>query len=209
MPKTYSLYDVIPIRRFCESEVALTAYEDAQKAGKEEVVTFRTLVPPNNKRIIDESIQDVLFYSEITLIQNDDSTLVTTGIVVPKKELQLIGDRMVYPRSSAVARTALALANYQCEIDSNHPTFISKRYERPYTEPHHLIPISFADNFEVSLDVPENVVSLCSHCHNEVHYGKHNISILRLLYENRWKKLEQVGIQITFEELLWMYNVES
>lgn len=209
MPKTYLLYDVIPIRRHGESEVVLAAYEDKPSRCREEDIAVRTLVPPNKKRIIDESIQDILSYADIAPSQNDYVTLVATGIMVPKKELQFIGDRMVYPRSNAVARTALAHANYRCEIDIDHPTFISKRYGEPYTEPHHLVPIAFADNFEVSLDVPENVVSLCSHCHNEIHYGKYNINILRRLYEKRRGQLEQVGIQITFEELLWMYNVES
>lgn len=171
--------------------------------------TVSALAFPDKKRIIDEAIQDVLSYADIEGDEHDDSQLVTTGITAPKKDLLSLGDRLIYPRSRSVARTALAHANHQCEIDTGHPTFISRRYEVPYTEPHHLVPIAFSDNFDVSLDVPENVISLCSHCHNEIHYGKDIINILRWLYENRKVQLEHVGIQISFEELLWMYNIEK
>lgn len=169
----------------------------------------RTIVFPDQKRIVDEAIQDVLEYSDIASANKEETLLVATGIITPKKNLVPLGDRLIYPRSRAVARTALALANHCCEVDEDHPTFISKRYGLPYTEPHHLVPIAFADSFEVSLDVPENVVSLCSHCHNEIHYGRDIRNILRWLYENRRAQLNSVGIKITFEDLLLMYNVEE
>lgn len=38
-------------------------------------------------------------------------------------------------------------------------------------EPHHLIPLQYHEEFEWSLDVEANVVSLCSECHNQIHYG--------------------------------------
>ena len=169
--------------------------------------TDRELAMPDKKRLIDEAIQDVLTYADIEGNKSDDSELVTMGITAPKKEMILLGDRLIYPRSRSVARTALAMANHLCEIDEDHPTFISKRYGLPYTEPHHLVPVAFADNFEVSLDVPENVVSLCSHCHNKIHYGRDIENILRWLYENRKAQLESVGIKISFEDLLLMYNI--
>ena len=40
-----------------------------------------------------------------------------------------------------------------------------------YTEQHHLIPMAYSDKFEVSLDVEVSIVSLCSTCHNHIHYG--------------------------------------
>lgn len=42
-------------------------------------------------------------------------------------------------------------------------------------EPYHLIPISKYKDFDYkncSLDTMENIVSLCSHSHNLLHYGK-------------------------------------
>lgn len=173
---------------------------------EQHVFSPRTFSTPDKKRIVDEAIQDALDCVNFSVEDTIDVPLVTAGIQMPKLALIQSGDRLIYPRSHAVARTALVLANHHCEIDTEHPTFISKRYALPYTEPHHLIPIAYADNFDVSLDVPENVISLCSNCHNEIHYGRDIRNILRWLYENRKAQLESVGIKITFEDLLLMYN---
>lgn len=72
-------------------------------------------------------------------------------------------------------------------------------------EPHHLVPMKYSDDFSVSLDVPANIVSLCSNCHNEIHYGKNYEQLLERLYEQRKDLLQKVGIDITLEELKEMY----
>lgn len=85
--------------------------------------------------------------------------------VIKKGQKNFIRDRQT-------AINALSLAKYECEIDNEHPTFIRKNTELKYTEPHHLVPLCYSDRFDVSLDVEENIVSLCSNCHNQIHYGK-------------------------------------
>lgn len=97
-------------------------------------------------------------------------------------------------------------AKHKCEVDSEHPTFIRKNSSQPYTEPHHLIPLGFSDRFDVSLDVEENIVSLCSNCHNQLHYGRDIRNILEYLYNQRKELLEKVGIMITLQDLFEMYN---
>lgn len=76
-----------------------------------------------------------------------------------------------YPRSKRIAVNALHHANYQCEISSEHQTFIRKRSKIPYVEPHHLIPLAFQDDFEVSLDREQNIIALCCNCHKRIHLG--------------------------------------
>lgn len=115
----------------------------------------------------------------------------------------------VYPRNRQTAINALAHAHFVCEIDRNHPTFIRKYSERTYTEPHHLIPLSYQDQFNVSLDVEENIVSLCSNCHNEIHYGRNADRLIRLLYEKRKYDLPMAGINLAFDDLLLMYGYEG
>lgn len=112
----------------------------------------------------------------------------------------------IYPRNKQIAINALAHAQYECEIDKNHPTFIRKASNKKYTEPHHLVPMAFSDEYDVSLDVEENIVSLCSNCHNQIHYGKEADMLLRKLYQERKDVLENVGIVITLEQLLSMYG---
>lgn len=112
----------------------------------------------------------------------------------------------VYQRNRQIAINALVHAHFACEIDNEHPTFIRKNSDKTYTEPHHLIPMAFQDQFDVSLDVEENIVSLCSNCHNEIHYGRDAGTLIRILYSERKAVLEKAGIVISMSDLLAMYG---
>lgn len=130
---------------------------------------------------------------------------------VPKEKAAPIytNGHKTYPRDRQTAINALAHANYECEIDINHQTFIRKKSNLKYTEPHHLIPMAFSDEFEVSLDVEENIVSLCSNCHNQIHYGKDADKLITKLYEERKNNLKKVGIVISLKRLLAMYGYNN
>ena len=97
---------------------------------------------------------------------------------------------------------------YQCEIDNRYPTFTRKTDGLPYTGPHHIIPMAYQGRFDVSIDIPENIVSLCSNCHNEIHYGADARKLLTALYEQRKDQLMTAGINITLDELLACYGVK-
>lgn len=115
----------------------------------------------------------------------------------------------VYPRKPKISANALAYARYLCEVDEKHPTFIRRKNNRSYTEPHHLVPMKYSKDFPVSLDVEANIVSLCSNCHNEIHYGKYYERLLEILYERRKDLLAQAGIYITLERLKGMYPINN
>lgn len=122
-----------------------------------------------------------------------------------KQEPKIQNGVRIYMRDKKIAMNAMAHADYLCEIDKEHPTFVRKYIDLNYTEPHHLIPMAYSDLFDVSLDVEENIVSLCSNCHNFLHYGRDYEVILKRLYGERIEDLTKVGLYITFEELLEMY----
>ena len=128
------------------------------------------------------------------------------GIAKEKPPKVEIAGRMSPPRDRQIAINALCHARYCCEYDNNHPTFLRRNSGKPYTEPHHLVPMAFSDDFDVSLDVEENIVSLCSNCHNHIHYGQGADELLRKLFEKRQEALKSVGIDITFEQLLKYYH---
>ena len=111
----------------------------------------------------------------------------------------------VYPRNRFVALNGLYIANNTCEIGFSHKSFIRKNSDVKYMEPHHLVPMSYSDKFKVSLDVEENIICLCSNCHNEIHYGKNAKELVVQLYEKRKDMLRKVGINISLNELLSMY----
>lgn len=126
---------------------------------------------------------------------------------VPQEKQPLVEQKATwgYPRNCERARNALKLADYKCEIDETHPAFTRKKNGLPYTEPHHLIPVSRYADFVSSLDVEENIVSLCSHCHNQLHYGSEFESLLKKLYMDRKDMLERVGIGVVFDKLKSYY----
>ena len=111
----------------------------------------------------------------------------------------------IYPRDRKTAVNAMTRANHSCEVDENHPSFIRKNTNLNYTEPHHLIPMSYQDSFENSLDVEANIVALCSNCHNQIHYGADAEKLITKLFKKRQKELGLAGISISLRNLLSLY----
>jgi 5-methylcytosine-specific restriction protein A len=77
-----------------------------------------------------------------------------------------------------------------------------------YTEPHHIVPMSKQDYFENSLDVEENIISLCCNCHKQIHLGKGFEDMLRKIYAER-KDVLKKGIEILLEDLILFYKMEG
>lgn len=137
------------------------------------------------------------------------SILQATGYIgTPQKRRAPIclNGRKTYPRNKMVSLNALCIANHSCELDSSHQSFIRKNSNLKYMEPHHLVPMANSGDFDVCLDVEENIVCLCSNCHNEIHYGKYAKEKVAILYEKRKALLERAGIYITLEELMDIYK---
>lgn len=122
-----------------------------------------------------------------------------------KKPIEYRG-RAMYPRNREVAKNALVRAKHKCEYDIEHYIFMREDKVTGYTEPHHLIPLKYQDRFNYSLDREQNIVSLCSSCHNLIHYGADKDKLISDLYKKRKNELEQIGIKITLNELLDFYN---
>lgn len=137
------------------------------------------------------------------------STIKSTTIVNKPKTIPspvYIQGKKTYPRDKQVSINALIRSNHNCEVDCTHKTFISKYSNLPYMEAHHLIPLSYQDKFEYSLDVESNVVSLCSYCHNLIHYGSNQNEIIENLFIQRNSGLINSGLIIKLDELLSLYK---
>lgn len=109
-------------------------------------------------------------------------------------------------RNRQKAMNALAHAHFKCENDNTHQTFISKRTGRNYVEAHHLVPMNYWKRFNCDIDQEENIVSLCSNCHSEIHHGRDARDLIKKLYDKRKELLKDIGVQITLEELFDMYD---
>ena len=115
-----------------------------------------------------------------------------------------------YLRDTAISKNALDRAHHLCEIDPTHKSFLRRNGLTLYMEPHHLIPISLTDFFDVNLDREQNIFSLCSHCHNQIHYGaKEDVKeLISKLFLSREREICSIlGREISLEDLYRIYDV--
>ena len=109
-----------------------------------------------------------------------------------------------------MAALALKRADFKCEIDQQHLSFMSQRTGQNFVEAHHLFPMGAQVKFQVSLDVPENIVALCPTCHRLLHHGLRDDKkpILKSLWARRSADLASRGINHAPAELLRCYAGE-
>ncbi|WP_257149377.1 HNH endonuclease [Bacillus cereus] len=128
-----------------------------------------------------------------------------------RKKTKIESGREVWPRDPKKAKQAIKQAEFKCEIDDTHETFISEASRRNFMEAHHLIPLKMQHEFEYSLDVAGNIVSICPNCHRLIHYAraKDKKKILELLFEKRRGNLRNCGIEISIKDLLGYYGIDK
>ena len=143
---------------------------------------------------------------------SDDSSTVLSEQPMPKGPVSnQSGKKNTYLRDPSVARRALDRAGHRCEVDKKHASFLRKNKKCLYMEPHHLIPMSMTDDFDVSLDREQNIFALCSNCHNQIHYGtKEDVrQLISKLFLSREEAICSIlGREITLEEIYQIYDVE-
>ena len=145
----------------------------------------------------------------IDITTNDITKEVVESIVYePKiKQEKVINEKSAYARNPEIAKKCIVLSNYKCNLDENHESFITKK-GKPYMEAHHLIPISYQDYFEYSLDVEANIISLCPNCHRKLHYGIDIKDELEKIYKDRIQILRKSGLDVSLEELFIIYGLD-
>lgn len=148
-----------------------------------------------------ELIDDIIYQQQVFSAEPAE----TEYTPLPKAELATASVER-YKRNATVGKEAITLAEYHCELDFTHETFVTRNNLR-YIEAHHLIPLSKQASFDNSLDVKANIVALCPNCHAKLHYGTEDDikPLLEKLYTERKTKLERSGIDITLETLFSYY----
>ena len=108
-------------------------------------------------------------------------------------------------RDPKIKGLALKNANYKCELDNSHKTYIYKGVQ--FMEGHHLIPMAYQHFFPNSLDVVSNIISLCPNCHRKIHYGEpiERIEMAKKLYNIRTLDLETIfdvdSIEVYYDDI--------
>jgi 5-methylcytosine-specific restriction protein A len=153
---------------------------------------------------LDENLADIELQENIKNINSNEPEHKPQQVKTPKEN----NSGKVYPRNLAYAKKALEEANFLCEVDNAHKTFISKATNQQYVEAHHLIPLQFQEEFLYSLDVPSNIISLCPNCHRKLHFASidKKKGILEKLLANRHNRLKEFAIEISKDELFEIYT---
>lgn len=179
-------------------KVAVEARDKAKMILKEETGRFQAYQEVLTERAFIEDLNKTIVYTERTKFEYNNNP-------EPAKESRMV-KTISYQRSKKVSENALLKAGFLCEVNAEHPVFIRKNSNKNYTEPHHLVPLYAQKDFpNINLDREQNIVSLCSHCHNLLHYGADVDATLYPLYRSRKELLEDIGIIITYEKLKKYY----
>ena len=162
--------------------------------------------PSDDERMLNEQA-DVLSDLEASEIDIDDNNLVDSDdlhVSKHRKEPIMQNGRPIYPRDAKKKKLAVSLAGYRCEFDPSHESFLTRK-NKPYMEGHHLIPFEYQKDFEEDLDFIGNIFSLCSQCHNEIHYGKDAARIAGKLFELRKEKLKE-WYNVSIDDIMEFYR---
>lgn len=118
----------------------------------------------------------------------------------------VIRENISWGRSSIIKNQVLKSANYECEIDTSHQTFVAKSSGQQYMEGHHMIPMKKQSAFNTSLDVYANIVCLCPVCHRLMHHGLDDCkkTLLSQIYVARIERLANSGIRLSKDEFMRM-----
>ena len=122
--------------------------------------------------------------------------------IKPEKPNTVI--QTVWKRSNILRTQVIEFADYKCELDSSHQSFIAEKDNRMYMEGHHAIPMKLQDKFDKSLDVYANIVCLCPICHRRIHYGltKDRQEMISRLYFSRADRLDHSGLTISKDDFV-------
>lgn len=127
---------------------------------------------------------------------------------IERDEKYRIAEREAWKRNPRIAIMALEKAGYSCENNATHETFKVRDGNHLFMEGHHLIPVQFQDDFDYSLDVPENIISLCPNCHRLIHRAKPKIqaAMIERFLKLRRSLLFERGLQLDLKKLINYYN---
>lgn len=144
------------------------------------------------------------------VIQEAPLKIVPSG-PIKKSEKRKFCNFSAWQRDPAISSMALMNASHICEVNPEHRTFISAKSGKQFVEAHHFIPIQFQDDFEFSLDVPENILSLCPNCHRAFHNSEIDtrIELIHVFYNKRAEKLRERNLFVSEETLKVYYKTAA
>jgi len=194
----------------------LPSDEELQSDLKELLAVYSELKELIKGRTFEETLDYYLQKEEIEDTQFQSDVLVAPPTTTPRKpqsrpERNKAGTiKETWKRDPSRAKEALENASYLCQIDSRHHTFKSEVTGKNFVEAHHFIPMKVQGQFESSLDVPGNIISLCPNCHRMIHHAikKDRMKIVQRLFSNKQiqQSLLDFGINVSLNDVYRFYS---
>lgn len=143
---------------------------------------------------------------------NNSKLFIENDVKRPEKrpEPVTVNNIKRYRRNLLEVRKAKISADYICEYDNKHVTFVNNFDNNPYIEAHHLIPMATQGLFEYNIDFADNIICLCPNCHRRIHYGviSDKSEMVQKFYKERHEKIESFKVNIKYNDLKLFYNIK-
>ena len=143
---------------------------------------------------------------------NNSKLFIENDVKRPEKrpEPVTVNNIKRYRRNLLEVRKAKISADYICEYDNKHVTFVNNFDNNPYIEAHHLIPMATQGLFEYNIDFADNIICLCPNCHRRIHYGvkSEKSEMVQKFYKERHEKIESFNVDIKYKDLELFYNTK-
>lgn len=154
---------------------------------------------------------DVNSYQETGLLT--ESEIEEMGVIDPT---DVQGQAQQDQVSATYKQMAKERSNYRCILEDSENCadhyFTSKKDNQNYMEVHHFIPREFASEFEHTIEILDNYVTLCPCCHRKIHHAvdRERKSMIMTIYSKRKEKLEQHGLYIASpKQVLKFYKFDA
>lgn len=155
------------------------------------------------KRMYSAGLNNYYRFASGEDFQNLKDKILLLDIPVAPKDVVIVGNK-VWTRSSIIREQSMEFAEYTCEINNSHESFLAEKNNKPYMESHHAVPMRLQPHFKNSLDVYANIVCLCPVCHRRIHYGmkEDKCQMLNQIYVSRSERLAHSGISMSQQEFI-------
>ena len=166
--------------------------------SKNEEVTSESLIG-----LVDPSIDEI---KKARGISEDEFFGKKTELVLLDKPMPVtemyVDEHNTWKRSAIIREQVLEAAEYRCEIDPTHKSFVVEHTNHQYAEGHHVIALNKQDRIPYSLDVYANIICLCPVCHRLLHYGSPHEKkpVAKIIYDKRANRLAKSGIKLSQRE---------
>lgn len=163
------------------------------------------------------NLEDNLDDTEPTLEEIYDKQIdINSEIDKPEKKIDdtiITGKKQLSSIFNSRKKIAIEKSGHKCELEALNRCryFIAKSTNKNYVEVHHFVPREFRNNYEFSIDVLSNYVTLCPHCHRMIHYAtdRERVNIIRCIFNQRKERLKKCGILIDLAEVFDYYGIDN